>query len=285
MMYADVIGDPVAHSKSPFIHNFWLNELGLAGDYRAHHVTAPDLESYLLARRDDASWRGCNITIPHKEAAYRLIVEQGLGVQGLGVLGPGEADFGAINTVVRHPQTGELTGHNTDVEGVTGPLKRHALPSGPLEIAIIGAGGAARAALWGLHHLDSGHRFRILVRRPEQGVALLDAMGIQGEVLPIATQSLEGAQLLINASPLGMAGKPPLDLGLAAMDRANGVVFDMVYVPLETALLAEARALGMGTIDGLQMLVSQAARAFQLFFGREVPRDLVAEIHERLRAS
>lgn len=279
MMYADVIGDPVAHSKSPFIHNFWLKELGMAGDYRAHHVKAPELESYLLARRDDADWRGCNITIPHKETAYRLIVRQGLGV-----LGQGEADFGAINTVVRNPQTGELTGHNTDVEGVTGPLKRHALPSGAMEIAIIGAGGAARAALWGLHHPGSGHRFRILVRRPEQGVALFDAMEIKGKVLPIDGTSLEGVQLLINASPLGMAGKPPLGLKLDAMDP-TGVVFDMIYAPLETILLAQARALGLGAIDGLQMLVGQAARAFQLFFGQEVPRHLVEAVHERLRAS
>lgn len=279
MMYADVIGDPVAHSKSPFIHNFWLKELGMAGDYRAHHVKAPELESYLLARRDDADWRGCNITIPHKETAYRLIVRQGLGV-----LGQGEADFGAINTVVRNPQTGELTGHNTDVEGVTGPLKRHALPSGAMEIAIIGAGGAARAALWGLHHPGSGHRFRILVRRPEQGVALFDAMEIKGKVLPIDGTSLEGVQLLINASPLGMAGKPPFGLKLDAMDP-TGVVFDMIYAPLETILLAQARALGLGAIDGLQMLVGQAARAFQLFFGQEVPRHLVEAVHERLRAS
>lgn len=277
--FAEVIGDPVAHSRSPFIHNFWLERLGLAGgnDYRAHRVAPDGLGGYFTGRRNDPFWRGCNITIPHKEAAYRLIVGEGGGA-----LGHGEADFGAINTVRRDATTGLLTGHNTDVEGITGPLTGYGIGRDPLEIAIVGAGGAARAALWALRSLSESHRFRILVRREEQGRALLDEMGVKGAVLPISGQSLEGVQLIVNASPLGMTGKPPLALSLAAMDRANGVAFDMVYAPLETALLADARALGMVAIDGLQMLVGQAARAFELFFGARVPQELIAEVHQRL---
>ena len=279
--YAEVIGDPVAHSRSPFIHNFWLGELGIDAEYRTCRVEAGKVGAYLSERRADPSWRGCNITIPHKETAYRLIV-----TERAGGLGRGEGDFGAINTIAHDPLTGAMTGFNTDVEGVTGPLarslaRREAAQRRALRIAIVGAGGAARAALWGLSRLCPGAAFTVLARRDEQARALLDAMGIPGTVKSIADASLEGMDVLLNASPLGMTGKPPLALSPAAMNR-NAIIFDMVYAPLETPLLRQSRSLGFEAVDGLQMLVAQAAGAFQKFFGVPVPQPLVDEVHQRL---
>jgi shikimate dehydrogenase len=279
--YAEVIGDPVSHSKSPSIHNFWLGELGIDAEYRLHRVAVGEVGAYLDARRADPLWRGCNITIPHKETAYRLVVDEGFGT-----LAPGEGDFGAINTIGRD-DSGALIGRNTDVDGVTGPIRtyieeRFEGRSPPaLHIAVVGAGGASRAALWGLKSLLPNARFTVLARREEQAQALLDSMKLLGNIAPIADASLENVDILMNASPLGMTGKPPLKLSPGAMN-ADGLVFDMVYAPLETDLLASARSLGLTAVDGLQMLVGQAAGAFHQFFGRHVPRALVAEVHKRL---
>jgi shikimate dehydrogenase len=276
--YAEVIGDPISHSKSPAIHNFWLAKLGMDAEYRACHVRPEKLADYFAARLQDSTWRGCNITIPHKETSARFVH---------GLLA-GYPDIGAINVAV--PKNGVLFGANTDVAGVVGPINsfhEQIFNFGDVpkrRIAIVGAGGAARAAVHGLKMLRFLKEWRFLVRRKEQGEELAAECGSVAEVLPIVGSSLSGVDILINASPLGMQGKPALRLSLEEMGSGTGtpVVFDMVYVPLETELLRAARTLGMTTIDGLAMLVGQADAAFFHFFGKHAPRQYDAELRALL---
>jgi shikimate dehydrogenase len=262
--YAEVIGDPIAHSKSPLIHKFWLQKLGVDGEYRASHVLSNELTDYLANRAKDPDWRGCNVTIPHKEIVATHIDQ----------LWPGTLEIGAINTILKHD--GKLFGANTDITGIVGPLNASFgnSPRLPQTAAIIGAGGAARAAAVALTAHFPEWRIRFLVRRREQAQGIVDLLGIEADIRPIEDNALVGLTLLINASPLGMIGKSPLNLSLTSMhtEETPIVIFDMVYAPLETPLLAAARREGFATIDGLQMLVAQAAEAFQLFFGLPAPR-------------
>lgn len=278
MAYAEVIGDPIAHSKSPLIHNFWIEKLGLEARYGRCHVRAEELADYLAGRRRDPAWRGCNVTIPHKERAAEL-------VDGLW---PGTPDLGAINTIIS--RDGMLLGANTDVEGVVGPLNdwldhitgQGANSPSPIFAAVIGAGGAARAAVWGLAHHRRRPRIMILARRPDQAQALLDQCDASGSVKAIATASLEGVNVLINASPLGMDGYPPLPLSLEAFDTRPALVFDMVYAPVRTPLLIEAEERRIDVIDGLTMLTAQAGSAFQHFFGQAPPKPFSTELRALL---
>jgi shikimate dehydrogenase len=263
-LYAEVIGDPVAHSKSPLIHRFWLDALGLDGDYRAAHVRPAELAGYFEARRQDRAWRGCNITLPHKEAALAHVPDPG-GVK---------ATIGAINTVFRD-EGGGIVGTNTDAAGFWSPIS--ALDLAGKSVAVIGAGGAARAVLFALSRVGVGP-VTILNRTPLRGAALLAAFGLKGEAQPLGAR-LPPAALLVNASTLGMTGQPPLTLDLSPLPE-DAIVYDIVYTPLETDLLAVADARGLATIDGLDMLIGQAALAFELFFGAEPPR----ERDEELRA-
>jgi shikimate dehydrogenase len=262
--YAEVIGDPISHSKSPLIHNFWLHKLGVDGVYQACHVSRDGLADYFANRRKDPDWRGCNVTIPHKEAAAKHIDH----------LWPGTLEIGAINTIIN--RGGELFGANTDIVGIIGPLNANFGdgPSPSQTAAIIGAGGAARAAAAALTARFPEWPIRFLVRHRGQAQGIVDLLGIAPDIRPIEDSALIGATLLINASPLGMAGQVPLSLSLTSMhaDETPIVIFDMVYVPLETPLLAAAQRKGFATINGLQMLVAQAAEAFQLLFGLPAPR-------------
>jgi shikimate dehydrogenase len=272
--YAEVIGDPINHSKSPLIHNFWLKKLGIKAEYQACHVQANELPDYFTARRQDAHWRGCNITIPHKERAINLIDQ----------LWPKTPEIGAINTVIK--QDGQLLGANTDIEGVIGPISALGESAAPAiqNIAIIGAGGAARAAAAGIHMYFPNWPISFLARRVEQAEAIAQLIDIKSDIRPISEQSLRGITLLINASPLGMVGKAPLELALDQMiDRdISKIVFDMVYAPLETQLLYQAKQAGFATIDGLVMLLSQAAQAFEFIFGQSAPREYDSELRALL---
>ena len=255
--YAEVIGDPIAHSKSPLIHGFWLDALEIDAEYRAVRVAPEGLADYFAARRADPAWQGCNITIPHKQAALDLVEDRG-GVR---------ATIGAINTVVR-AEDGALIGTNTDAGGFYTPIAgldlegRHAV--------VVGAGGGARAILFALARLGIG-RVTILNRNVLKAAALLSSFGIKGDAVPLSSP-LPPADLLVNASALGMTGQPPLDIDLSPLPE-HAVVYDIVYAPLETPLLAQARARELDTVDGLEMLIGQAALAFELFFGAEPPRD------------
>jgi shikimate dehydrogenase len=265
-VYAEVIGDPIAHSKSPVIHGFWLEKLGIVAEYKALHVQPADLQDYFTRRRGDAGWRGCNITIPHKIAALEHVSD------------PGDVrtSIGAINTVFRG-RDGDLIGTNTDAGGFY-------LPIADVEWAgataiVIGSGGAARAILFALAQADIGDVI-LLARNGLKAAGLLAQFGLKGKVLPLDTR-LPKAQLLVNTSPLGMTGQPPLDIDLSPLPD-DALVYDIVYAPLETALLKQARARELDTVDGLDMLIGQAALAFELFYGQPPPADCEDELRDRL---
>lgn len=260
--YAEVIGDPIAHSKSPVIHQFWLKKLGITGDYRTCHVKAEGLADYIAARRADPYWRGCNITVPHKIAVMDLVDDPG-DVRG---------SIGAMNTIIRQPD-GALIGTNTDAAGFYAPLADFALEDMP--VAVVGTGGAAHAILFALSRAKVG-TVTLLARNPLKGAAILARFGLRGTV-----QSLDNpvppVALLTNTTQLGMTGQQPLSLDLSALPE-DAVVYDIVYAPLVTPLLAAAQARGLATVDGLEMLIGQAALAFELFFGKPAPREPDAEL-------
>ena len=279
--YAEVIGDPIVQSKSPAIHNFWLSKLGIQGEYRACHVTPGELETYFAKRRGDPDWRGCNITMPHKQAAMAW----------LDAIDPQAKRIGAVNTVVRGAD-GRLTGYNTDAPGFLEPL-RHLLGRQHLfrMARILGAGGAARAIVAAL--ADEGFTLVLAARDPAKARALLDELASKGEhhavdlahFAPETDFAFDDRQglldLIVNASPLGMAGQPPLAFDFSHAPPGS-VVYDIVTHPLNTPLLVEARERGFSTVDGLAMLIGQAAVAFEKFFGTPAPREYDAQLREIL---
>ena len=268
--YAEVIGDPVAHSKSPLIHGFWLERLGIAGDYRRAHVRSESLRDHLTERRVDPDWRGCNVTLPHKRAV----------MAHLDAVDETAARIGAVNSVV--PTDGRLIGYNTDAPGFLEPLRpllgrKHLLRTA----RILGAGGAARAiahALW-----EEGFTLIVAARDVEAASHLaaefderhvhVSPLGRFAEPLLFDWGDPDGRlDLLVNATSLGMTGQPSLPIHFSNVPP-GAIVYDAVYAPLETPLLAEARARGHPAIDGLAMLIGQARIAFRHFFGAEPPAD------------
>lgn len=266
--YAEVIGDPIDHSKSPLIHKFWLEKCGIDGDYRSCHVRPDDLPDFIARRRVDPDWRGCNVTIPHKIAVMDLVDDPG-DVRGT---------IGAMNTVLRDPQS-NLTGTNTDAAGFYAPLSSVDLSGAPA--VIVGTGGAARAVLFALARADVG-QVTIIARSPMKGAALLAQFGLKGKVQGFDA-ALPPAALLVNASSLGMAGQPEFVPDLSPLPD-DAIVYDLVYAPLETPLLAAAQDAGLDTVDGMEMLIGQAAFAFELFFGKPAPREHDDELRALLTA-
>lgn len=279
--YAEVIGDPIAQSKSPVIHGFWLEKLGIDADYRAAHVTAEGLADYIAARRADPDWRGCNVTMPHKQAIIPLLDR----------LDPLAARIGAVNTVV--PEGGALVGYNTDVPGFLEPLQPMLDETHYFRMArVLGTGGAARAIIGGL--AGEGMVLVVAGRDPAKARALLAELDPKGEhhVAPLAhfadatdfafDDREQCLDLVVNASALGMVGQPPLAFDMSHAPPGS-VFYDIVTSPLDTAFLKAARAAGFRTIDGLSMLIGQADHAFCRFFGAKPPRgDADIELRERL---
>jgi shikimate dehydrogenase len=268
--YAEVIGDPIAQSKSPVIHRYWLEQLGLEGDYRHAHVRANELAGYLASRRADPAWRGCNVTMPHKQAVIPLLDR----------LDPLAARIGAVNTIV--PEDGALVGYNTDAPGFMEPLQPWLAETHLLRMArVMGTGGAARAIVAAL--ADAGFIIVLAGRDPAKAQALLDelargnnhhAVNIAHFADPTDFEFDDRAQLfdlVVNASLLGMSGQPPLAYDLSHTPP-GAVFYDIVTSPLETDLLARAHMAGFATIDGLAMLIGQADHAFRRFFGAVPPR-------------
>lgn len=269
--YAEVIGDPISHSKSPLIHGFWLRKLGIRGEYHRCHVRPAELADYLAGRRTDPDWQGCNITIPHKVAALDMVDD----------LDRSASEVGATNCIRKRGN--RLLAFNTDVAGVAAAVSRDHKSA-----CIIGAGGAARAALPNL--ADLGARdIRILSRDPDKAAASLNGIfpDLSFFSLENAGKALGGVEGIINASPLGMIGQPAVPVAILdalSAAAAGAYVFDMVYAPLETPLLKRAREMGFTTSDGLTMLIGQAARAFELFFGAAPPRQHDSELRRLLAA-
>ena len=295
-IYAEVIGDPIAHSKSPLIHGFWLAKLGLDADmgfgYRAYQVAPDNLESYLAERRNDPLWRGCNVTMPHKLAIPQL-VDQTDAIAGA---------IGASNTVYReggNKEGGALHGTNTDAEGFLEPLRGVLAKQHHFRMArILGTGGAARAIVTAL----AGEGFTLVLagRNPDKARAMLDELApvtkantLEHHAVPLdhfaeptdfAFDDREGClDLIINASPLGMRGQPELRFDWSHAPP-GAIAYDIVTDPLDTPFLTQAKAAGHDTIDGYAMLIGQAARAFELFFGHAPPREHDADLRELLLA-
>lgn len=275
MPYAEVIGDPISQSKSPLIHGFWLEALGISGRYQASHVRPEDLPSFIEGRRSDPAWRGCNVTIPHKQAILPLLDEIDARAKSVG----------AVNTVWRDP-AGIVRGTNTDVDGVAEAIAGADIAGRP--VVVIGAGGAARAAFAVLAQSEASE-VRVLARTIDKAVQAAGECGLSAKVLPFDgdAQAFDDAALVINATQLGMTGQSPMPSfvldGLARAAR-DALVFDMVYAPLETALLATARSGALACSDGLVMLVGQAATAFERFFGAAPPREKDAALRGILLA-
>jgi shikimate dehydrogenase len=267
--YAEVIGDPIEHSKSPLIHNFWLNALDIEAEYRKTHVTPEGMAAYFLMRRSDPDWLGCNVTIPHKISVLDFVDDPG-GVR---------ERIGAVNTIASETG-GPLIGTNTDAGGFLQPLLRDKWKG--QSAVIVGTGGAARAILFALTSLGVPD-ITIMARDRARGQALLDHGGTKGRVIGMS-DALPAADLLVNSTSLGMVGQPVLDLDLTPLP-ASATVYDIVYAPLETGLLKAARARGLKTLDGLEMLIGQAALAFDIFFDAQAPRELDAELRALLVAA
>ncbi len=279
--YAEVIGDPIAQSKSPAIHNFWLKKLGQEAEYRAESVTSDSLAAYFADRRSDQNWRGCNVTMPHKQAIIPLLDH----------LSDEARAIGAVNTVTRAPDGG-LTGHNTDAAGFLEPLRDLLATDHLWRMArIIGTGGAARAITYALQ--EHGFTLVLAGRDPAKARALLDDLAPAGEhhtpplshfgeATDFAFDDREGClDLVINASPLGMRGHSNLAFDISHAPPGS-IFYDIVTDPVQTDFLKTARANDFAAIDGLAMLIGQAAHAFELFFGQAAPRQYDAELRELL---
>jgi shikimate dehydrogenase len=252
---ACVIGYPVKHSRSPLIHGYWIRHYGLAAEYRREEIT-PEAFPDFIARLAERGYAGANITLPHKETALALS-EPDDRAQAVG----------AANTLWY--DRGRLHSTNTDVEGFTNNLD-DVLPGWAKrveEAVVLGAGGSARAVIYGL--IERGiTKINIVNRTPERAQVLQERFG--SVVTPAHWSALPHllgrAALVVNTTQLGMTGQPPLPIDLAPLPR-HAIVADLVYAPLETPLLAAARARGLVTADGLGMLLHQAVRGFQLWFG------------------
>jgi shikimate dehydrogenase len=252
---ACLIGWPAAHSRSPLIHHYWLRALGIDGGYNIEAVPPEGFAEFVL-HLSSHGFVGANVTIPHKERALELSSPDARA-----------RAVGAANTLWY--EGGELRSTNTDVEGFISNLDACAPGwDEAAEAMVLGAGGASRAVVFGLLERGIG-RIHLANRSLDRARALAEQFG--AAVDPVAWDAIDSllprAGLLVNTTSLGMHGQPALDVDVSALP-ADAVVADLVYVPLETALLGAARARGLKTADGLGMLLHQAVRGFELWFGQ-----------------
>lgn len=274
---AGVMGWPIAHSRSPLIHNYWLQKYGLKGSYVPLAV-APGTLGTAIAGMKALGFKGCNITIPHKVEAMAFMDE----------VDPMARRMGAINTIVVQAD-GSLKGFNNDgygyIQSLLDAKAEWRADAGP--VTVLGAGGAARAVVLSL--ADRGAKeIRLLNRSPAAAQALADEFADEfGEVvktLPWADRhaALDGIALLVNTTSQGMHGNPALDLDLSALPT-TALVSDVIYVPLDTPLLLAAKARGNPTVDGLGMLLNQARPAFEAWFG--VLPEITPELRRMIEAT
>lgn len=267
-LMAGVMGWPVMHSRSPKIHNYWFAKYGLAGTYVPLAIRAEGLRAALRAL-PALGFSGCNLTIPHKEAAFDIVDR----------VDPLARRIGAINCVVVAAD-GSLDGRNNDgygyIQSIVEAYPDWRADAGP--ITVIGAGGGARAVLVSL--ADRGAReIRLVNRSRERAQALAREFGEPVQALPWEDRNaaLDGAAMLVNTTSQGMAGQPALDIALDKLP-ASALVSDIIYIPRETPLLTAARQRGNRTVNGLGMLLNQARPAFHAWFG------VMPEVTPELRA-
>ena len=267
---ACIIGWPAGHSRSPLIHNYWIKQHGIDGEYCKEPVRPEEFAAF-LASLGAHGYVGANITIPHKEAALGLTTPDARA-----------SAVGAANTIWRNGDA--LNSTNTDVEGFLGNLDAAApgWDRGLGDALVLGAGGSARAVVFGL--IERGiKRVHLANRTPERARALADQFG--ASVDPVSWDAtgelLSRASLLVNTTSLGMHGQPPLKVDVGLLPP-HAVVADLVYVPLQTPLLSAARARGLKTADGLGMLLHQAVRGFELWFGQRP--EVTSELRDLVEA-
>jgi shikimate dehydrogenase len=274
---ACVIGWPVAHSRSPVIHRYWLKLYGLDGAYELEAVPPDEIGDFLHSL-EERGYVGANVTLPHKEAALAAANRPDQAATAIG----------AANTLWLDAD-GLLHASNTDAYGFMTHLSAEAPDwnKGGRPVMVLGAGGAARAILHGL--LEAGAAKILLANRTEgRAKTLAEGFGSRVQVIRWEERNtaLAGCGLLVNATSLGMTGKPPLEIDLSALP-ADATVADIVYSPLETKLLAAAKARGNRIVDGLGMLLHQAVPGFERWFGvrPEVTPELRAHVAANLGAS
>ena len=253
-----VVGDPISHSLSPRLHSYWLKKYNILGEYLPFHITKNELPGFIAGIKGN-NIIGLNLTVPHKESVITLIDEVDASAKKIG----------AINTIYFDDKNRTI-GSNTDGHGFLKHLKNssEAWRADNRSTAIIGAGGAARAAIVSL--LDAGvPEIRLINRTQERAVnlaATIDDIRIKVTSWDHREEALVGIKLLVNVTTLGMVGQPPLELSLDKLPK-DATVYDIVYNPIETELIKQARARGNKTVDGLGMLLHQAAAAFKIWFG------------------
>jgi shikimate dehydrogenase len=256
---AGVVGWPVRHSLSPLLHGYWLDELKLDGALVPLGVPREDFARTVLALRR-AGFTGVNVTVPHKEAAFALAH----------VTDTAAKMAGAANLLIFHPD-GQIEGRNTDAAGLRESLREDMGSLQGKTVLLLGAGGAARGALLALNDLGAA-KVHILNRHADKAATLARALqpAVQSQLLPESllhwNDMAVTADLVVNTTSAGMKGHAPLELDLAKL-RDAATVLDIVYNPLHTELLKQAKARGLKTIDGLGMLMHQAAPSFEAFFG------------------
>jgi shikimate dehydrogenase len=266
-----IFGWPVAHSKSPQMHEAAARSLGIELRYERFEVPSSDLAE-AVRQKHEAAIDGYNLTVPHKEAIMTLIDE----------VAPAARAIGAVNTVVRGD--GRYVGHNTDAAGLVRSLEEAGVQLGNARIVVVGAGGAARAAVVGLGDAGAAE-ITVLSRRPEQSEALRQSLGehvecnLESASLIEAAGCFEAATLLVQATSATLESNPgalefaaSLPIDLLPTDAA---VVDMVYEPLKTSVLALAEERGLTIVDGLGMLLHQGAIAFEMWTGFEPPLDVM----------
>jgi len=253
MRKACVMGHPVAHSRSPMIHNYWLKKLGIAGLYELKDLQ-PDEFVPFVSNLTAKGYVGGNVTLPHKEAAYRTVAARDAAAEAVG----------AVNTLWL--ENGKLLGGNSDVHGFILNLDDRApgwsVPGA--KVVILGAGGAGRSAVYAFRQREV--EVHVVNRTLARAQDLAQRFGAKAHGWDELARLLPQADVLVNCTSLGMAGKEPLQIELGPLKK-SAVVYDIIYVPLETALLAQAKKRGHRTVDGLGMLLQQAGFGFRKWFG------------------
>jgi shikimate dehydrogenase len=258
MKKACVIGWPIAHSRSPLIHNYWLKKYGIDAVYEKKALEPKNVAQF-IANLATSEFTGCNVTIPHKETAF----------QNVAVADEIASRLGAVNTV--YLRDGVVCGTNTDGEGFIASL-RHAHPAFDLKnktAVIIGAGGAAKAITGAL--LDEGTKTIGIINRTRERIHDLQAQfgsSVYEISAAISNDALRSCGLLVNTTSQGMEGQPSLELEIQSLS-ADALVADIIYTPLETAFLENAKKQGNPVLGGLGMLLHQAVRGFELWFGEK----------------
>jgi len=262
ILKAAVIGNPIGHSLSPVIHNYWLNKYGINGKYEKILVNGDDLKDFILSLNKNG-FSGINVTIPHKENVIKYLSEQNKDVQNIG----------ACNTILVNDS--EIIGNNTDhygfIENIKQELQGYSFNG--KDIVILGAGGASRAIIYGLINQSVNNIYLLNRTRKKSEVIAKDLISSIGGKIEVKdwedrNKIISSADMLVNTTSLGMVGQKELDIDLSLLKK-DAVVTDIVFNPLITPLLQQAKDKNYQIVDGLGMLLHQAAPAFKSFFDRD----------------